>query len=163
MTKGYFNKVRRSVLNKQRHTITEEKLNKSWPTFREFAKMRLDNDWRYQNDRHWTQAHKLCSPCAIQYDYVLKLESLDIDIDLFINLLVTSKTPEEYLQSLVRVKNRNRHAVKNETFALEMKNLTQAERNSIAELYKFDMELFGYDFDTETGKMYSQDLTDCTS
>ena len=44
-----------------------------------------------------------------------------------------------------------------------MKNLTQTQTNSITELYKFDMELFGYDFDTETGKMYSQDLTDYTS
>ena len=101
MTKGYFNKV----LNKQRHTITEREFNKSWLTFGEFARMRLDEDWRYQNDPHWTQTHKLCSPCAIQYDYILKLESLDIDIDLFINLLVTAKTPEECLQSVVGVKN----------------------------------------------------------
>ena len=163
MTKGVHSKVQRSVLKQQRHTITEWELKNSWPTFREFAKMRLDDGCRYQNERHWTQEHKVCSPCAIQYDYILKLESLDVDIDLFINLLVTAKIPEEHLQFLVGVKNRNRHTVKNESFALEMKNLTQTETNSITELYNFDMELFGYDFDTETGRMYSQDLTDCAS
>ena len=109
--------------------------------------------------------HNLCSPCAVHYDYVLKLESMKDDNNLFVDALATHEKPVSYLRSLLTVRNKNRHQKKSHDvapdIAVELQNLTDAEKEQVIETYRLDMDLFGYDIETESARMNVDDLTTC--
>ncbi|KAH6923508.1 hypothetical protein HPB50_001970 [Hyalomma asiaticum] len=52
-------------------------------TFAEFVKIILDTPLHYW-DPHWAPYTTRCRPCAIRYDFILKVETLHRDLDFFL-------------------------------------------------------------------------------
>ncbi|KAK2148506.1 hypothetical protein LSH36_493g04016 [Paralvinella palmiformis] len=106
-------------------------------TFEQFAKLVA---YEYKTgafvNRHWMTQYELCRPCQIRYDYVAKLETMDID--------------EPAIRAMTKVygpiQKINSHAN-----ASDPKNLWAAYRNvgndvieRLLQIYEADFRLFGY-------------------
>ena len=159
-----YESARRSVIARRANHKAAE-LKTEIPRFEEFVRALLDPKWLTRGDRHWQPMHSLCTPCAVHYDYVLKLESLENDMKLFANALATKDKPASYLNSLYGVKNKNHHQKKSADaqpdIAQELRNLTSDEKQRVLDRFRLDMDLFGYHLATKTDRMSSDDLTTC--
>ena len=51
-------------------------------TFQDFVRYvgNVENELSTLDECHWREIYQLCSPCAIQYDYILKLETMSDDV-----------------------------------------------------------------------------------
>ena len=83
---AYYNKFVASHYIKRRYAVVLKKYrsnstdNYEHMHFEEFVKYIIDMDTR---NRHWNAIHKVCKPCTVQYDYILRLETLERDLKLF--------------------------------------------------------------------------------
>ncbi|XP_036788780.1 carbohydrate sulfotransferase 12 [Manis pentadactyla] len=87
-------------------------------------------------NEHWRQAHRLCHPCQIDYDFVGKLETLDQDAAQLLQLLRVDKLlrfPPSY-------RNRTASSWEEDWFA----QIPLAWRQQLYKLYEADFVLFGY-------------------
>ena len=149
-------KIRKSVLHSVHPEYGTEELARKSPQFQDFIGKLLNPDWQYHSDRHWSPFHKLCSPCAIPWDYTLRLESIEDEADPILRKLAESKGDLEHLADMLKPKNKSpKHetAQHEKNVITEMLNLTLAQRIAISAMFKTDLDLYGYGFDPETAKV----------
>ncbi|XP_018027558.1 carbohydrate sulfotransferase 13-like [Hyalella azteca] len=83
MVMAQFQKFRRlynmPIISKYRQQEPHDKFYKDVPTFPEFVQYLLETPVEDYNE-HWRPYHVICRPCDVPYNVVLKLESLDEDI-----------------------------------------------------------------------------------
>ncbi|XP_047740994.1 carbohydrate sulfotransferase 13-like [Hyalella azteca] len=83
MAMTQFRKYRRlynmPIISKYRQQEPHDKFYKDVPTFPEFVQYLLETPVEDYNE-HWRPYHVICRPCDVPYNVVLKLESLDEDI-----------------------------------------------------------------------------------
>ena len=99
-------------------------------------------------DWHWENYEKLCFPCAVEYDYIAKLETNAKDSEYIIN---------KYLQGVnfdkgsVRNQNRNiTHDTWGSGKELEQyNNITNLSYKQLLQFYQGDMDMFGYSAERE--------------
>ena len=104
---------------------------------------------------HWTEITALCDVCA-EWDYILKLETLDSDINLLLDgLNVTGKFFRKISSTFSSKKNEN--AVQNDrtylTFMSDLSllaNISEQSLNGLKQRYGRDAALFGYDVNEDT-------------
>ena len=85
------------------------------------------------HNRHFKEYYQLCNPCAIKYDYIIKMESISIESPhLFNNVLNTSM--EFPLSHVSNKSGTNEHSL----------NLTTELKTSITRKYGIDYKIFGY-------------------
>ncbi len=48
----------------------------------------------FQGDKHWQDQVSMCHPCYIQYDYIAKLETMDVDAQPLLQLFGATELPE---------------------------------------------------------------------
>ena len=102
-------------------------------------------------DKHWASYTRLCQPCSIKYDYVVRLESIEQDIGPVLDRLIFTGSEEK-----LALINRRENSQRNETNKLgQVSNLfLEFEPNIISGLlnvYKYDLELFGYTWSNVSG------------
>lgn len=108
------------------------------PTFAEFLRF-IVNEKHF--DEHWAPYYLTCEPCAIQYDYVLKFETLDRDQKFFMQDADLSR----YLYEKNYPRNINPYgATTREILAEYIKEIPQLLLDKIYKIYKNDFELFDY-------------------
>ena len=71
---GYYYKIKKSVLRRSRHILTAQERQSYVPTFEEFAQHVL-----LTSNIHWNSYAFRCDPCHINYDYIIRLETLSTD------------------------------------------------------------------------------------
>ena len=177
---GYSEREREDVIKAMRPNASKEEIKNGIPTFPEFITMIFDKEWHGSKDSHWGPFDKICQPCSIHYDYVLKLETITQDMMPVLDLLASKDKPSEYLASLVvrpsNVSPKTNSSLKKEVgregmqevgregtqevgikrrFVIEeMKTLTLAQREKVVKRFEPDMKLYGYGFDIETCEAY---------
>ena len=83
-------------------------------------------------NEHWTEYNRLCHPCHVHYDYILKLETMDMDAPQVITRAFNSTLP------FVESNASNASHIKKDTLSPELKS-------QLLKRYGIDMDLFGYE------------------
>ena len=103
-------------------------------------------------DRHWTSYARACELCAIEYDYMIYFENMEVESGPILRQL---GWPEDYFVKADRVNSYD--DVKNATvlpFAprklSEYENINKTLLAKLIAHYELDMKLFGYTFDSNT-------------
>ena len=151
-----YREARKSVVREMHPKYSTEEIATTRPYFQEFIKKMFDKRWKYQSDRHWRSYYDLCSPCAINYDYILKLETFSTEILPILEILANGNKTVEYLFSMVIPKNKASDLKKisvlktskvNSSIVAEYFNLTMNQRTVLYDMFETDMKLYGYGFD----------------
>lgn len=114
--------------------------------FREMVQYLLDPRTTHSQDQllsdnHWRQAHLLCHPCYMHYDFIGHYETLHEDAQAVLQALGVANR--------VRFPNTDpNNRWKQKTANVSAKILSEIsadELRRVKELYAYDFELFGYD------------------
>ena len=163
-----YREARKSVVQAMHPKYSKQQITTTRPYFQEFITKMFDKRWKYRADRHWRSYHDLCSPCAINYDYILKLETFSAEILPILEILANGNKPVEYLLSMVIPKNKSSDLKKNSvlkkpkvssSIMAEYFNLTMNQRTALYDMFALDMKLYGYGFDINTSQVSYQE--DC--
>ncbi len=100
-------------------------------------------------NRHWMTYMDLCLPCEVNYDYILKMETLELEnsqepLSLFLNEEQTSVT-------LPHLNDRRPLEEKLASTSNKFRKLERDLVEAIMEIYKVDFDLFGYGWDELRG------------
>ena len=115
-------------------------------------------DERAPYNIHWDSIIHICHPCLIQYDYIMKTETMVEDAPFILSLLSSHLQKPLQLEKI----HSHRNAVFEDpdkphdyTKALpELKNITDEKLQKFVNNYQRDMDIFGYKFNqpsTEVG------------
>jgi len=126
----------------------ETKLRKKLE-FSEFVKYITERYFK-DRDRHYARYHEMCFPCSIDYDFVIKLETLATDLPILLEKMSLNKSVIRELAA----KNNHRSPSSFTRNLPEYKNVSLELTKKLYGLYELDFELFGYtyDFDSQDGK-----------
>ncbi|XP_020290637.1 carbohydrate sulfotransferase 11-like isoform X2 [Pseudomyrmex gracilis] len=134
----YYKRFGRRITLRYRELDNVNVTAKLEPTFAEFLRF-IVNEKHF--DEHWAPYYLTCEPCAIQYDYVLKFETLDRDQNFFMQDADLSR----YLYEKNYPRNINPYgATTREILAEYIKEIPQLLLDKIYKIYKNDFELFDY-------------------
>ncbi len=113
-------------------------------SFHQFLKLII----YYRKDRHWLPYMDICQPCNIQYDSILKLETLQTDLEQVLPLFLNPGQQSVPFPHGNRRRNEtNKLSSVTETFRKLDPQLVKA----VSDIYGYDMALFGYTWDNRTG------------
>ena len=102
-------------------------------------------------NRHWAPSFNWCYPCNIEYDHIVKLETIHSDLKqilpLFRNPDQADSTVDIYTQRNAYRDPKNRLNSAADIF----RSLDPDLVKSINEVYRVDLEVFGYSWDNVTG------------
>ena len=101
------------------------------------------------HDSHWRQMHQVCQPCYIQYDYMVRVETLAQDSKHILKKLNLTEESFPQLNSHRHPTHPNRALDK----ALpDFGSVSDHVMDTMERLYKTDMDLFGYTWDRKSLK-----------
>ncbi|KAL1129815.1 hypothetical protein AAG570_012759 [Ranatra chinensis] len=113
--------------------------NPRWPTISEFVNYLVDSQKRHESmDMHWAPMTEFCTPCQINFDIIIKFETLHEDQKYLIELAgLGKKIKPEW-------KNPSKGRVTTEVLYNYYSQLTVSQILQLHNLYRYDFELFGY-------------------
>ena len=125
--------VGQEIISKYRPGATEEELvSGRYATVEELIKY-IDNTEQKDLDVHFANYHTLCKPCLINYDYIIKMDTVDKDTDILVPLLFKSN---------LRLPQYHTTEYKQKSSAIS--TLTKNSRVIFAKTYGIDFMSFGY-------------------
>lgn len=161
ITPPYYRKLARAIVaaNREKATKIFGPIKSYGPTFYEFIAFLIDKykteDQAFAFDEHWTPYYQFCSPCALNFSVIAKVETLSRDSGFVIQQLglgeVLGRRVKDRRTRLRTVMNKSRDG-KN-TIALLKYYYSQLDEKMLSNLlkiYGLDFEMFGYD-----AKVYS--------
>ena len=107
-------------------------------TFPEFVKYIISNG-NHIKDPHFRNMHELCYPCHIQYDYIAKLETHNIDA----YNIITTRLSGKGVDSLTAVHSTTGGASMGKALP-QYKDVSGEDMEALAHRFDADMHLFGY-------------------
>ncbi len=102
----------------------------------------------FQGDRHWGTYVGICQPCRVQYDSILKLETLESDLEQALPLFLNPG------QQTVKFPHGNRQRYQTNKLNSVTETFHEVDpqlMNGTLGIYQQDMALFGYTWDNVTG------------
>jgi len=133
----YYKRFGRRIAFKYRQSSNSTKLE---PMFEEFLRFVIKEKYF---DEHWMPYYRTCDPCAIQYDYILKFETLKRDQA----FLIQDINLNEYLYDSNYLRNINPYgATTKETLHEYIKEIPRSLLKEIYKIYENDYKLFNYSF-----------------
>lgn len=124
-----------------------------YPTWQEFASHVAARDVKCLN-RHWMTVEKLCQPCRIRYDGIMKLETVDHDAETFLDMY--RGTNNFHIRHL----NEKKDIKSVEDYINELPKAVVAK---LIDKYKVDMAMLGYKFENNKRNcMYTHQNSRCT-
>ena len=141
-----FNGYAKSVVQQFREDRTNIDM---FPTFQEFISLVLSS-LPLAGNPHWSKYFYKCDPCRIEYDYVLKLETMDHDMDMML-----SKVFHKELQYITERKLNSFSSAQKVTtnFRHHLRQYENVSKEHIAALvrkFEHESDFFGYSFDEDT-------------
>ena len=106
-----------------------------------FAKNRI-------GDRHWQHLDRICQPCRIKYDHVLRLDTGHSDVKFFVEEILGENLPktEESVRKNSRGSFSEQKMMDNnfERLFKDFENVSQSDFEDVAKYYERSSRLFGY-------------------
>ncbi|KAK2150280.1 hypothetical protein LSH36_414g03007 [Paralvinella palmiformis] len=99
------------------------------------------------HDKHWQSYHDLCQPCAMNYDHVIRLETIDNDIGPVLEHLNYTRPETGDKQENSRRNVSNKLVEVNYHF----RRLNPGIMNGLLQIYARDFQLFGYSWSYAAG------------
>ncbi|ELU07795.1 hypothetical protein CAPTEDRAFT_221358 [Capitella teleta] len=134
-------KISRHIVKnyRQKHKNAERdsSLHPQRPTWVEFADF-VGTEYSNVSERHWKTVMELCSPCLIGYDAILKLETLERDVPVVIKHISQHKM-------VISHENESR-GVEGKDSQSYLRELSQSVIEKLQNVYRHDLDLFGYRF-----------------
>ena len=137
----FYEKYGRKIVNKYRKNHSNQQLKRE-PSFEEFVHYLIDTDLALYADDHWIPYYLYCTPCLIDYDFIVHFETLKEDVDLLLTAIGEETGPEW--------KHSTYSNAKSSRTALIQSYYDQLSEQTIGKLYdkyRVDFELFGYSVD----------------
>lgn len=153
ITPPYYRKLARAIIaeNREKSTKIFGTVKSFGPTFYEFVSYLIDNRYKsFSFDEHWAPYYQFCSPCAVNFSVVAKVETLSRDSAYVIHQLglghVLGRTVGDRRTRLRTVMNKSKDG-RNTTALLKyyFSQLDEPMLDSLLEIYGVDFEMFGYD------------------
>ncbi|KAK7026752.1 hypothetical protein SK128_003068 [Halocaridina rubra] len=92
----------------------------------------------FRMDNHWRPQYSLCKPCALPYEYVLKMESLNEDLQFLVQKLNMTEVDTKIHKNASEKK-------KDSNYEDYFKDIPNTIIKEIYRLYLHDFLYFGYD------------------
>ena len=128
----YCSTVGRNVIRKYRENASIQALaTGKFVTKTEFLKYVTEK--KNQRNRHFKEYYKLCNPCRINYDYIIKMESISVESPYLLSNVLNTSLQFPLSHVSIKVGENNCRL-----------NLTAQLRSSIMRRYGMDYKLFGY-------------------
>ena len=99
-------------------------------------------------DRHWTSYFGHCGQCVIDYDYILRTETMNTDANLFLSHSypeLTSLPAYNHMRSTSAKAN-----VKSMKILKEFQDFSDSLVAELLKRYQLDMDQFGYHYDVDS-------------
>ena len=158
LVSAYRNKILQPARHKFRkrlksylQSIKSAEFHKEYPSFESFIKLVL-SDSKFANNVHWNNYFERSHPCQVDYDYILKLETMQNDLKVLISNAYTDVDYRIY-QNLHRnptskLEEQDRDlSVTQHHFVLKMYNeVDPVLLKQLADKYKYETLGFGYGF-----------------
>lgn len=152
----YYRKLARAIIAEHREKATKifGPIKSSGPTFYEFVVYLIEKynstDKAFTFDEHWAPYYKFCSPCAINFNVIGKVETLSRDSSYVIQQLglghVLGRTESNKRTRLRTVMNKSRDGKNTMTLMKHyFGQLDQKILDGLLQIYGIDFEMFGYD------------------
>ena len=134
---------RRIVLLYRGNDATVEALKRGHDvTFEEFLTFIVDNviPEAERINPHWDTYQHLCHPCHVKYDHVIKFETLEEDNSAILKRYFSVSNATEFFPK------RNMKSVPSKDIMMQYySNISKALVSKIYNMFKVDMDMFGYD------------------
>jgi hypothetical protein len=134
MDTDYRERLGQNIIKKYRLNVTDSDFAKGRGVgFEQFLRYILDGE----KDGHWAGYGNRCFPCQLDYQYVMRTESMERDLGFIIDKKLAGKGH--------RVKeNHYRPATRSRRYLAEYANVPTRLVDEIERKYRSDMALFGY-------------------
>nr|XP_054750542.1 carbohydrate sulfotransferase 11-like [Lytechinus pictus] len=106
----------------------------------DFVKFLVDPLEEYDNE-HWSEIHKMCSPCLIDYDIISKFETLSTDAEYILRLLHADSVV--HFPSTIGSSPTNSSNIA--SIKSYYKDVPRRDLNRLYKRFQLDFELFGYE------------------
>uniref|UniRef100_A0AAG5DTG8 Carbohydrate sulfotransferase n=1 Tax=Anopheles atroparvus TaxID=41427 RepID=A0AAG5DTG8_ANOAO len=140
MKNAYYSRVSRAIYRRYHPT------GNGVISFRDFVQYILEDVEHNNNntnalDIHWCPVNNLCTPCLARYDFIVKMETYDQDIQLLIRAA--------HLEGKVKLVHINhvRQEALDDLIHKYFSQLTEKQMDALYRIYETDFELFGYSAD----------------
>ncbi|XP_018353081.1 PREDICTED: carbohydrate sulfotransferase 11-like [Trachymyrmex septentrionalis] len=131
----YYKRFGRRIVLKYRESGNTTRLE---PTFTEFLQFIVNEKYF---DEHWVPYYRTCEPCMINYDYIIKFETLDRDQNFFIQ----DANLNGYLYETNYPRNINPLGTTTRKILNEyIKEIPRSLLNEVYKIYENDYKLFNY-------------------
>lgn len=131
--------IGRHIIWRYRQDVVQRKAYKPpYPTFEEFVRYILDHQNDEQVDMHWVPINSFCTPCLVNFDFILKFDTLQEDQSYLIKHLK--------LESILSPRWRNQARGKDTKESTE-EYYSQLSKNQVHQLYymyMYDFEMFNF-------------------
>ena len=124
------------------------------PAIDRFLEMLVSKS-KASHNLHWYSYFKAANPCYIDYDYVLKIESLDIDLPMFVKEVYKSKYTIHNDDTLLNLNVRDKKISLRKILLLDkviqglmVANQTLLEK--VRDSFCYEAKFFGYGYSTKT-------------
>lgn len=154
VTPLYYRKLAKAIVadHRPKATDTVAAIKSHGPTFSEFVAYLIKNHRAKDKtfDEHWAPYHQFCSPCAVNFTVVAKVESLSKDSAFVIHQLglghVLGRTEGDRRTRIRTVMNKSKDG-RNTTALIKtyFSQLSEDMLDKLLEIYGTDFEMFGYD------------------
>ncbi|KAG6452009.1 carbohydrate sulfotransferase 11 isoform X2 [Manduca sexta] len=141
--KSFHDKMGRLIIKKYRKTLKKPAPTEKYPVFEEFVSYILDEVRAKRSlDMHWTPYTHFCTPCRINFDVILKFETLEDDQKYLIQLA--------HLQDIIKPEWRNSGKGTNTLNNINhlYSRLKKSQLEGLYRLYRNDFQLFNYTIDS---------------
>ena len=143
-----FPQLNLKIIEQYRNGTNDQSTNKA--TLLEFFLFLNDSDQTRSMNHHWTPMYQVCHVCAVNYDFIGKMETMEQDMKLFIQQI----RPE--LSGKIDIpRDRPPIAIEDdERYQLLKKTVPQQLARQVLNKYQIDYKLFGYDMDWDLKRVY---------
>jgi len=131
----YHRKFGRRIVSKYRKSNS----TRPEPSFEEFVDYLIDTDLALYADDHWIPFYLFCTPCLVDYDFIVYFETLDEDFLLLLQRLNVERGPQWEHSAL--------GGSSSQVARSYFEKLSKVKVQRLFEKYRMDFQLFGYDAD----------------
>ena len=146
---AYKNKILQPLM-RNLSAVNYTEADKKIPSFKSFLEMLVSEP---THNVHWRSYLDTLSPCQVDYEYILRLETLNTDLKKFLanvyqgyeykNHSNIHRNPSSQPKSLINVTTTVTHLE-------EFQQINSSLLDKVIHMYRYDLLLFGYDFTKDT-------------
>eukprot|EP00092_Neocalanus_flemingeri_P042887 GFUD01047082.1.p1 GENE.GFUD01047082.1~~GFUD01047082.1.p1 ORF type:complete len:166 (+),score=39.52 GFUD01047082.1:203-700(+) len=128
-----------NVGNGDSYLAEDFRLQHGGPTFAKFVRKVINDAEHGSFNIHWEPYISSCSYCSFNYTIISKLETMEEDKKIILGMVGAQVPDRKKIQN--KTSGKNIKEVTEDLFG----QITREEAEALANIYKYDLEMFGYD------------------